>query len=176
MIDRREFLLAASGAALVACAPQSHAILPTKSSTTGSPMELSPLGTMTITMGKTLFMASAPVGSRLIIDFVDVAIQGARLNAKKAAALPAGDWLSVGPNNVATLDIRFVLETNDGATIYVHGTGRTDSATFSKGAPCYFAPLFETNDERYAWLNKVQAVAKGTAKDNVVTFELAELT
>ena len=138
-------------------------------------MELAPLGTMTITMGKTLFMANAPVGARLVIDFTDVTIQGARLNAKKASGLPAGDWLALGPNDVATLDIRFALETTDGATIYVHGTGRTDSAKFSKGAPCYFAPLFETNDERYAWLNKIQAIAKGTAKDNVVTFELAEV-
>ena len=138
-------------------------------------MELQPLGTMIITMGKTLFMPGAPVGSRLVIDFVDIAIQGERLNAKKAAGLPAGDWLSIGPNDVATLDIRFVLETNDGATIFVHGTGRTDSAKFAKGAYCYFAPLFETSDARYAWLNKIQAVARGTAKDNVVTFELAEL-
>jgi hypothetical protein len=35
-------------------------------------------------------------------------------------------------------------------------------------APLYSAPtapLFETGDKRYPWLNKVQAVAKGTLVD-----------
>ena len=27
--------------------------------------------------------------------------------------------------------------------------------------PLYIAPRFETGDERYSWLNKVQAVGKG---------------
>ncbi len=138
-------------------------------------MEIQPLGTMTITMGKTLFIANAPVGARLVIDFVDVVVKGARLNARKAASLPAGDWLTIGASDVATLDIRLVLETEDGATIFMHGTGRTDSATFAKGAPCYFTPLFETSDARYAWLNKVQGVARGVAKESTVTFELGVL-
>ena len=79
--------------------------------------------------------------------------------------VPAGDWLTIGPDNVATLDIRFVLETHDGANVLVQGMGRTDSVKFASGGPLYFAPLFETKDPRYAWLNKVQAIAKGRAAE-----------
>jgi len=48
-------------------------------------------------------------------------------------------------------------------------------AKFSTGAPCWFTPLFETNDARYAWLNKVQGIARGTAAGKIVTFELAAM-
>jgi len=139
-------------------------------------MEMSSLGTMTITMGKSVFMANVPAGTRLVIDFAEVVIAGEKLKAKKAAGSPAGDWLILGPGDVATLDIRMLLETHDGAQILMHGLGRTDSAKFSTGAPCWFTPLFETSDARYAWMNKIQGVARGTANGNVVTFELAALT
>ncbi|MEO7110084.1 MAG: DUF3237 domain-containing protein [Polyangiaceae bacterium] len=174
---RREFIVAISGAVIAACASPKTVNSAANNLTSGiEKMELQPLATMIITMGRSLLIANAPVGARLVIDFTDIVVQGERLKAKKASALPAGDWLTLGPNDVATLDIRFVLETEDGATIFVHGTGRTDSAKFSKGAPCYFTPVFETSDARYAWLNKVQAVARGVAKENVVTFELAVLS
>jgi hypothetical protein len=35
--------------------------------------------------------------------------------------------------------------------------------------------VFETGDARYAWLNKIQAVAKGQAKGDVVVFEVSEV-
>lgn len=138
-------------------------------------MELSSLGTMTITMGASVFMPNVPAGTRVVIDFAEVVIEGERLKAKKAKASPAGDWLIIGPGDVATLDIRMLLETNDGGTILMHGLGRTDSAKFSSGAPCWFTPLFETSDARYAWLNKLQGVARGVASGKIVTFELAAL-
>jgi hypothetical protein len=39
----------------------------------------------------------------------------------------------------------------------------------------YAAPLFETGDERYAWLNRIQAVAKGTLDGPTLTYEIAEM-
>jgi hypothetical protein len=133
------------------------------------------LGTLVVTMGKSVFMEGTPAGTRLVIDFAEITLDGERVHAAKAAGVPAGDWLQIGPGNAATLDIRFLLETQDGASIYVHGLGRTDSARFSSGAPCWFTPLFETNDPRYAWLNQVQGIARGVAHGQVVTFELYEV-
>jgi hypothetical protein len=124
-------------------------------------------------MGKTIALPTTPVGRRMIVDFTDVTLEGTRVKGKKAA-VAAGDWLVIGPEDTATLDIRFVLETHDGANILVEGKGRTDSAHFSQGAPPYFAPLFETSDPRYVWLNRVQGIARGRANGNVVTFELFE--
>jgi hypothetical protein len=137
-------------------------------------MDLAPIGKLTITMGKSAFMPGVPAGTRVIIDFTEITLEGERIKAHKAEGSPAGDWLSIGPGDVATLDIRFLLETSDGASILVHGLGRTDSAKFNSGAPCWFTPLFETNDPRYSWLNKVQGLARGTAQGKVVTFELFE--
>lgn len=137
-------------------------------------LEMVPLGTLKITMGKRAFMPGSPAGTRLVIDFAEISLDGERVKASKAP-LPAGDWLVIGPDNVATLDIRFSLQTADGANILVHGLGRTDSAKFNSGAPCYFTPLFETDDSRYAWLNKLQAVAKGKADGDAVSFEVYEL-
>jgi hypothetical protein len=35
--------------------------------------------------------------------------------------------------------------------------------------------LYETGDERYAWLNRIQAVAKGTLDGQTLTYEIAEV-
>ncbi len=137
-------------------------------------IELVSLGKLTVKTGKTVFMPGTAAGTRLVIDFAEVAIDGPRLQAKKAA-VAGGDWLTIGPDNVATLDIRILVETQDGASILIHGLGRTDSAKFTSGAPCYFTPLFETSDSRYAWLNKIQAVAKGQSQGDTVVFELYEV-
>jgi hypothetical protein len=58
--------------------------------------------------------------------------------------------------------------------IYAYYQGRRD---FSQGmdAPLYTAPKFETGDERYAWLNKIQAAAKGTLVESTLTYEIYEL-
>ena len=137
-------------------------------------IELVPLGKLTVTTGKTVFMPGTAAGTRLVIDFADVTIDGPRLKAKKAA-VAGGDWLTIGPDNVATLDIRILVETQDGASILLHGLGRTDSAKFTSGAPCYFTPLFETSDSRYAWLNKIQGMAKGQSQGDTVVFDLFEV-
>lgn len=82
----------------------------------------------------------------------------------------------VGPDGCGILDVRYCVETHDGALIYVQYAGRVDVANGVGSAPAYCAPTFETGDPRYAWLNKVQAVAKGTiADDLVLTYEVYEL-
>ena len=36
-------------------------------------------------------------------------------------------------------------------------------------------PLFETGDDRYRWLNRVQAVAKGVLDGLALTYEVCEV-
>ena len=54
---------------------------------------------------------------------------------------------------------RETIRTDDGATIFVQYQGKLD---LSKGMQfpmtAYVGPRFETSDERYAWLNRIQAV------------------
>jgi hypothetical protein len=37
------------------------------------------------------------------------------------------------------------------------------------------APLFETGDERYTWLNNIQAIGVGSPSDGSVTYEVYAL-
>ena len=59
--------------------------------------------------------------------------------------------------------------------VLVHYSGRVDGSKGLGGAPVYAAVQFETGNERYAWLNRVQAVAKGTLEGNVVVYDVYEL-
>jgi hypothetical protein len=136
-------------------------------------MTLEPLAMFTMTMKAPLVLSASPAGTRVIVEFTAIDVEGPRLKAK--AKGPCADWLRVGPENTASLDFRFSLETHDGAVIYVEAHGRTDASKFATGGDTYFAPVFETGDVRYAWLNKIQAVAKGRAQGNVVTFEVCEV-
>ena len=43
------------------------------------------------------------------------------------------------------------------------------------GNPIYAAPLFDTGDERYTWLNRIQAVSKGMVDGLTLTYEIYEL-
>ena len=85
--------------------------------------------------------------------------------------------MTIGPGGMGTLDIRETIRTDDGATIFVQYQGKLD---LSKGMQfpmtAYVAPRFETGDERYAWLNRIQAVGKGTLNEDLsVDYEWYEV-
>ncbi len=69
------------------------------------------------------------------------------------------------------LDVRILLETDDGAVILMQYKG----IGVDGGENIRTAPLFETGDERYAWLNSVQAVAHGSVGDGTVTYNVFAL-
>lgn len=132
------------------------------------------LGTLKFAMPSTLRLPDSPAGTRVIVEFDNAVFDGPKLRAKQKGV--AADWLSIGPHGVASLDIRLTLETDDGALIYMEGHGRTDAAQFAtKGGPMVWAPRFETGDERYRWLNLVQAVSSGWSRDGGAEFVVSEL-
>jgi hypothetical protein len=138
-------------------------------------IELVPLGMLTFDTKPATVITGGPMGSRrVLVEFFDIRIEGERLRASQHGAM-AGDWLVVGPDDTATLDIRFCLQTHDGALVYVHTGGRADAKTFGSGGATYLAPLFETADQRYRWLNTIQAIAKGHATGTRVSMELFEV-
>lgn len=98
-------------------------------------------------------------------------IDGDRLKAKLKGRA-AADWLQISPEGYGTLDVKVTLETHDGALIYVTYSGRLQ---FDTGA-VYATPLFHTGDERYMWLNRIQAVAKGTfGAPGTLVYDMYEL-
>ena len=135
-------------------------------------LELIPLATMSAGLRKPFILNDTPVGGRWIFEVEGGRIEGDRLNAKLVGNAGA-DWATVSPNGVGTLDVRLLVETDDGALIFIQYNGRLD---ISKPAgPVYAAPRFETGDDRYRWLNLVQAVAKGTLDGATLTYEMYEV-
>lgn len=136
------------------------------------PLELVPLGRMVATLRQPFALAGTPAGTRLIFEVAEGHIDGDRLKGRMVGQA-AADWLTVGPEGTGSLDVRSLLETDDGALVFIHYTGRVDTRT--TGAPVYATPRFDTGDDRYQWLNRIQAVAKGALDGLVLTYDLFEL-
>jgi hypothetical protein len=83
----------------------------------------------------------------------------------------AGDWVTLDARGIGTLDVRATLETHDGALILTTYRGRIDL----NGGAIYIAPLYDTGDERYLWLNSIQAVGKGSLDGIELSYEIYEV-
>ena len=113
-------------------------------------------------------LADTPAGTRMVFELASGTVDGERLRGRLVGRSGA-DWMVVGPDGTGSLDVRLLVETHDGALVLVHYTGRVDTTV--PGAPIYATPRF-TAHERYRWLNRVQAVAKGTLDGSTLTYEL----
>jgi len=137
-------------------------------------IELVPLANATATLAAPIMLPNTPAGTRVIFEITDYRFEGTRFTARQRGAA-AADWLIVGPEGTATLDVRVTLETRDGAVVFLHYGGRVDASRGLGGAPIYAALRFDTGDERYAWLNRVQAIAKGMLSGNELAYEVYEI-
>jgi hypothetical protein len=137
-------------------------------------IELIPLCTARITLNKPLEMPGTPVGSRMVIEMPEIVYEGERLSGRLFGP-SAVDWLLLSEAGTGAIDVRFVLRTDDDALIHVSYRGRSDHSQGHGVLPLYSAPVFETGDPRYAWLNTVQAVGKGIVRDNVIHYEIYEV-
>jgi len=124
-------------------------------------IELAPLFRGSWKLNPYILVPGGPVGSRVIVEMPDGRLEGRGVTARVKGQANA-DWLLIGPDGIGTADWRGTVETNDGATIYLHGDGRCDlSAGFGVGVLLIGGAQFETSDDRYRWLNKIQAVFRG---------------
>ena len=139
-------------------------------------IELVPLCTLRIQLKPPIEVSAGPAGTRLIGELVSVQVKGDRLRGEMLGAA-AADWLIVSPEGTGTVDVRMALQTDDGAVIFVQYNGRMDlSKGFQFPMTAYVAPRFETGDERYAWLNRIQAVGKGILYEDLsLDFEWYEI-
>lgn len=137
-------------------------------------LELVPLGTAELGLSEPLMMPGGPYGTRAIVEIVSAEYRGDRLRGKLKGAA-AADWLVVSSEGIGMMDVRLTVETDDGAVLYAAYHGRVDISGGIEGATVYSTPLFESGDERYAWLNKIQLVAKGVITQGVLRYEIYEL-
>jgi hypothetical protein len=137
-------------------------------------IELVPLCTVHVTLADPFLIPETPVGMRAIIEVREATLEGERITATLKGAASA-DWVAVSNAGVATLDVRMLFETGDGALVFVQYGGRSDFSAGPGVKPIYCTPTFETGDERYAWLNAVQAVGKGELDGTSLVYEWAEV-
>jgi hypothetical protein len=130
-------------------------------------IELVPLCTATVTLAP-----PEPVSPSLTIaEVTALEAVGDRLRATLHGNA-AADWLKTSPEGYGTLDVKVTLRTDDGALIHAAYYGRLQLDTMT----VYAAPQFHTGDERYLWINRIQAVAKGTFNDDAqLVYEMYEV-
>lgn len=113
----------------------------------------------------------APHGTRVIASVTCGSFKGDELSGTVVGA--PEDWMTARPDGSLHLDSRVVLRTDDGAVILMTYTG---VAHVHDDQPAVrAAPLFQTGDERYAWLNGVQAIAIGEGTPAGVVYEVYSL-
>ena len=139
-------------------------------------IELIPLCTITIKLSEPFILPDTPSGTRVIVEVESLDVTGDRVRGHLKGHA-AADWLTVDSRAMGTLDVRTLIETDDGALIYTSYRGRLDLSMGTGAMPVYSAPLFDTGDDRYLWLNGIQAVGKGagSADGRELTYEVFEV-
>lgn len=132
------------------------------------------LFTVTAEVQAPQLIEGGPQGSRMIVNVPGGTVVGARVRGTIIG--PAGDWLTLRADGTGKLDVRGTIRTEDGALILITYQGILTPKP-EGGATIRSAPLFETGDARYSWLNSVQAVGIGevSASMDRVTYEVYAL-
>ena len=119
-------------------------------------MELVPLCTARFEVDPPIQFGKTPTGQRSQSDIRSAVFEGERLRATLAGS--ASDWLILA-GDIGTIDVRMPLRTHDGALIGLRYTGRLDVSD-PINRVSRVAAIFDTGDERYRWLTRLQAVGK----------------
>lgn len=107
-----------------------------------------------------LVLETAPpanLGGRTIASVTGGTFEGPKLKGK---VLPPGaDWLLAANPRLRVLDVRTLLVTDDNQLIYCTYRGIIYTPPAGQGEQYWRnVPIFETNADKYAWLNHIVAV------------------
>jgi Protein of unknown function (DUF3237) len=137
--------------------------------------------TLAATIKAPIDIGAGPFGLRSYFEVTGGAIEGKKLNGK---VLSGGDWLLIGTDGYARLDVRAQILTDDGAFIYMNHAGLLEltekvGQALATGGSTDFGehylrttPRFETGDPRYAWLNQSLYVAEGRLQAGVLEYKI----
>jgi hypothetical protein len=137
---------------------------------TDESLALVPLATVRVSRGDVHRMGETAFHRRVIGGIAHGRWDGERLSGD--IIQPGGDWaIPSRDGQIMLLDVRQTVRTDDGALVYVTYQGRCD-----RGRGTYtVAPTFETDDERYDWLNGVQAVGQGRSDGDDIVYAMYEV-
>ena len=144
-----------------------------------------PLFTLTLQVAGMQAIGATPSGERRVGLVAGGSFQGERL---RGTVLPGGaDWIMVRADGSTTLDVRIVLQTDDGATIGMtyrgmrHGPAavmeRMNRGENVDPSEYYFrtAVAFETAAPKYDWLNRIIAIGTGRRPPEGPVYEVFEV-
>jgi Protein of unknown function (DUF3237) len=116
-----------------------------------------------IELGKT------PLGKRVIYTVKGGTFSGPKLKGKVRPA--GGDWVLRLDSATTKLDVKLLLETDDGQLISNTYTGIVRN---NPDGTAYWrtTPVFETSSKKYEWLNYIVAVGVGKFGAGGVSYEV----
>jgi Protein of unknown function (DUF3237) len=127
-------------------------------------------------------VAGSTLGTRLTYVISGGSITGPRL---RGTVLPGGgDWVLLGSDGVARLDVRATVRTDDDVLLTLTNLGRVRmpaevSERFLAGQPIRHdemygrsSPLFDTDDERYRWLTGLYTLAVNEVSLSTVDYRV----
>ncbi len=143
------------------------------------------LMTLTLAVAGMQPIGTTPNGDRRVGLVAGGTFEGPKLKGK---VLPGGaDWIIGRPDGSTTLDVRIVVETDDGAAIGVtyrgmrHGPPavmeKVNAGQFVDPSEYYFrtAVAFDTAAPKYDWLNRIIAVGTGNRLPEGPVYDIFEV-
>jgi|SRR5689334_13965394 len=143
------------------------------------------LMTLQVRIGGTQKIGAVPRGTRVTALIASGHFEGPRLRGK---VLPgSGDWTTLRGDGVLELDLRFTLETDDGALIHMTSFGLRHGppeviAALARGeivdpSTYYFrtTPRFDTGHPKYAFLNRLVAVSSADRRPEGPIYTIHEI-
>jgi len=144
------------------------------------------LMTMHVRVGSVLNIGAVPYGMRRTAPLGGGTFEGPRL---RGTILPGGsaDWQLLRSDGVLEMDLRFTLQTDDGALISMRSFGLRHGppeviAAIGRGetvepSTYYFRtmPRFETAHSAYVFLNRLIAVATGDRRPEGPIYTIHEV-
>lgn len=123
------------------------------------------------TQAVTPVAVAGTTGTRVTVTVTEATLVGPKINATLVPGVAGADWPLVRSDGTLLLDVRLNLRTDDGADIFVTyaGIGTPIGDGLFK---IRTAPLFQTGDPRYAWLNNVLGVGIGTSNPTGVVYDI----
>ena len=135
-----------------------------------------------VTAGRIQELGNTPKGIRKIVPILGGSFEGPDI---RGTIIPGGyDWQLIRSDNVAEIEARYVLKTDDNALITIVNTGlrhgpkdvmqRIAIGEAVEPSEYYFrsAPVFETGEPRYEWLAKNIFIATGIRKPSQVLIQV----
>ena len=131
-----------------------------------------------------LMVGPGPFGMRVVSTVVGGWCKGERLNGSLKGA--AGDWMLIGNDGFARLDVRGQIVTSDSAVVLITYTGLLEmnqKVTSAAGGETQFEDQYfrthirmESGAPSYSWVNTSAFVGRGRIVQAAVEYEVYRLT